>query len=120
MAKIGYARTSSTGQSLHLQLQKLTSFGCVEPEGSIFVEDQYIVDIDERPALTACFDTLKTNDLLVITKLDRLSRSTDKFTQLLSKLEQRGASLLVIDQNIDTRTWAGKWRLKYQLLSRYT
>ena len=38
MAKIGYARVSSTGQSLEIQIAKLEAYGCTEPDGQIYQE----------------------------------------------------------------------------------
>ncbi|MEQ1529718.1 MAG: recombinase family protein, partial [Methylococcales bacterium] len=76
MAKIGYARTSSTGQHLNLQVEKLKAFGCVAPDGLIFTDQQNIQDIDDRAELQACLEHIQNGDLLVVTKLDRLTHST--------------------------------------------
>ncbi|MEY3787660.1 MAG: hypothetical protein RIQ94_2539 [Pseudomonadota bacterium] len=43
MAKIGYARVNSTGQSLEVQISKLTAYGCVELDGQIYQEKNLIL-----------------------------------------------------------------------------
>jgi DNA invertase Pin-like site-specific DNA recombinase len=108
MAKIGYARVSSTGQSLDVQLGKLTAYGCTEPDGEIFQEKKSGTNTDNRPQLQACLRHLRKGDTLVITKLDRLARSTLHLTQIAEDLRIKGVELVVLDQNIDTSTPTGK------------
>ena len=108
MAKIGYARVSSTGQSLDVQIEKLTIYGCTEPDGQIF-QEKHTGTTDNRPELKACLKHhLRKGDQLVITKLDRLARSTLHLTQIADDLQKRGIELIVLDQNIDTSTPTGK------------
>ena len=108
MAKIGYARVSSTGQSLEIQLSKLTAYGCTEPDGQIFQEKKSGTNTNNRPQLQECLRHVRRGDTLVITKLDRLARSTLDLTQIAEDLKTRGVELVVIDQNIDTSTPTGK------------
>ena len=108
MAKIGYARVSSTGQSLEIQLSKLTAYGCTEPDGQIFQEKKSGTNANNRPQLQECLRHVRKGDILVITKLDRLARSTLDLTQIAEDLKNRGIELVVIDQNIDTSTPTGK------------
>ena len=108
MAKIGYARVSSTGQSLEIQLSKLTAYGCTEPDGQIFQEKKSGTNTNNRPQLQECLRHVRKGDTLVITKLDRLARSTLDLTQIAEDLKTRGVELVVIDQNIDTSTPTGK------------
>lgn len=107
MAKIGYARVSSTGQSLDVQLEKLTQYGCTEPGGEIF-QEKHTGTTDNRPELKACLRHLRKGDQFVVTKLDRLARSTLHLTQIADDLQTRGIELVVLDQNIDTSTPTGK------------
>jgi DNA invertase Pin-like site-specific DNA recombinase len=61
-----------------------------------------------RPELQACLNYLREGDTLVITKLDRLARSTYHLTQIHEQLKQQGIELVVIDQSLDTSTPVGK------------
>ena len=108
MAKIGYARVSSTGQSLDIQIEKLTTYGCTEPDGQIFQEKKSGSKAENRTELKSCLKHLRKGDSLVITKLDRLARSTYDLTQIANDLEVRGIDLVVLDQSIDTSTPTGK------------
>jgi len=107
MANIGYARVSSTGQDLTVQLDKLTSYGCTTADGTIFQEKRSGTT-DNRPELKACLKHLRAGDVLVVTKLDRLARSTLHLTQIADDLQARGVGLKVLDQDIDTTTPTGK------------
>ena len=100
---IGYARVSSTGQSLEVQLDKLDNYGCTK----VYKEKRSGTTAD-RPELKACLDYLREGDKLVITKLDRMARSTNHLTTIAEDLKQRGIELIVIDQNIDTSKPTGK------------
>jgi len=107
MAKIGYARVSSTGQDLTVQLDKLRSYCCTAEDGIIFQEKRSGTT-DNRPELQACLKHLRAGDVLVVTKLDRLARSTLHLTQIADDLQTRDIGLKVLDQDIDTSTPTGK------------
>lgn len=103
MSVVGYARVSSVGQSLDVQLSKLSEYGC----NKVYQEKRSGTTAD-RPELKACLDYVRDGDVLIITKLDRLARSTFHLTQLADQLANKGVELVVIDQNIDTSTPVGK------------
>lgn len=94
MANIGYARVSSVGQSLEVQLDKLQH--CEK----IFEEKKSAAS-GKRPRLEACLEYVREGDALVITRLDRLARSTLHLCQIADELKRKGVNLQVIDQNID-------------------
>jgi DNA invertase Pin-like site-specific DNA recombinase len=110
MSLVGYARVSSVGQSLEVQLDKLNSHGCDE----IF-QERHTGTTADRAALKQCRKYLRKGDCLVITKLDRLARSTFHLTQIADELEKNGVELVVLDQNIDTSTPTG--RLLFNVLA---
>lgn len=101
MVCVGYARVSSTGQSLDVQLNKLQD--CQK----IFQEKKS-GRTDKREQLQYCLDYVREGDSLVITKLDRLGRSTRDLLNIINKLESKGVELKVLDQNIDTGTSSGR------------
>ena len=107
MALIGYARVSSVGQILAVQLDKLQ--GC-DP---IFQEKRSGTS-DKRPQLAACLQYVRCGDTLVVTKLDRLARSTLHLCQLAETLQRNGVALRVLDQAIDTSDATG--RLLFHML----
>ena len=107
MALIGYARVSSVGQSLEVQLDKLR--GC----DKVFEEKKSAVS-GKRPRLEACLEYVREGDTLVISRLDRLARSTLHLCQVADELERKGVHLQVIDQNIDTSDATG--RLLFHML----
>lgn len=108
MAAIGYARVSSKGQSLGIQLDKLKDCD------KVFQEKRSGTS-DNRPELIACLNYLREGDTLIVTKLDRLARSTLHLCRIVDKLQKKGVEFKVIDQNVDTSTSTG--RLMLNLLS---
>ena len=102
MSQVGYARVSSTGQSLDVQLDKLQHCN------KVFSEKKSATSTNGRTALKECLSYLREGDQLVITRLDRLARSVLDLTQITHDLEQRKIDLVVIDQHIDTSTPTGK------------
>ena len=103
MAKIGYARVSTVGQSLEVQLDKLNGVGCDK-----IYSEKISGTTANRTELKACLDFVRAGDTLVITKLDRLARSTFHLTQIAEDFKQQGVELVVLDQNLDTSTPTGK------------
>lgn len=107
MALIGYARVSSVGQSLDVQLEKLAH--CEK----VFEEKQSAVS-GKRPRLEACLEYVREGDTLVVSRLDRLARSTLHLCQIADELSRKSVHLHVIDQNIDTSDATG--RLLFNML----
>jgi len=103
MSKVGYGRVSSIGQSLDVQIAKLEKFKC----DKIFL-DKHTGTTADRPNLKEARNYVRQGDSLVITKLDRLARSTYHLTQIAEELKQKDVDLVVLDQNIDTSTSTGK------------
>lgn len=110
MSKIGYARVSSVGQSLDIQIERLKQQGC-EP---IFRET-HTGTTDQRLQLQEMMRYLRKGDTLYITKLDRLGRSTLHLAQIFNTLEQQSIDIVVLDQDINTTTPTGK--LLFNVLS---
>ena len=100
MSTIGYARVSSYGQSLEVQLEKLAFCD------TVFQEKQSGRN-DDREQLQRCLNALQDGDSLVITKLDRLARSTRDLLNIMSRLDKMNVKLVVLDQQIDTSTPTG-------------
>ena len=100
MSFIGYARVSSYGQSLEVQLEKLNYCD------KIFQEKQS-ARTDDREQLQLCLDYVRDGDSLVITKLDRLARSTRDLLNIMNRLEEKNVKLVVLDQQIDTSSATG-------------
>ena len=107
MTLIGYARVSSVGQTLAVQLDKL------EQCDRVFQEKVSGVT-DKRPQLQACLEYVRGGDTVVVTKLDRLARSTLHLCQIAAELERKQVDLRVLDQSIDTSSATG--RLLFNML----
>src|SRR5262245_59467501 len=104
MPTVGYARVSSTGQDLAVQLEKLEAAGC----DKVFREKRSGVDAG-RPELRRCLEYLRDGDTLLVTKIDRLARSTSDLYRIISQLADKGVNFKVIDDpSIDTSSRTGK------------
>lgn len=108
--KIGYARVSSAGQSLDTQIDKLSAIGCEK----VFQEKLSGATREKRTQLTSALEFCREDDVLVVTKLDRLARSMFDLQDITKTLDRKGVDFIVLDQNIDTTTPAG--RLTFHLL----
>ena len=87
MAQIGYARVSTDGQSLTAQIAELKDAGCTE----IFREKESGAKSD-RAQLARLIGRLKQGDVLVVTRLDRLARSTRDLLNVLASVADNGAA----------------------------
>jgi DNA invertase Pin-like site-specific DNA recombinase len=97
-----YARVSSVGQSLDVQLEKLKACN------KVFKEKRSGLDTG-RPALKQCLEFLRDGDTLLVTKIDRLARSTSDLYRIVSELAEKGVSFKVVDDpSIDTTSRTGK------------
>ena len=74
----------------------------------MFKETRSGVDAN-RPELKRCLDYLREGDTLIVTKIDRLARSTSDLYRIVSMLAEKGVAFKVIDDpNIDTTSRTGK------------
>jgi DNA invertase Pin-like site-specific DNA recombinase len=102
MTTVGYARVSSVGQSLDVQIEKLQ--GC----DKVFKEKRSGIDTG-RPELKRCLEYLREGDTLLVTKINRLARSTSDLYRILSELAEKGVAFKVLDDpSIDTTSRTGK------------
>src|SRR6185437_16432627 len=100
----GYARVSTDGQTLEAQQQALQEAGATQ----VFAEKISGAQRD-RPALERCLGSLEPADMVVVTKLDRLARSTRDLLNVLALIADYGASLRSLgDPWANTTTPHGK------------
>ena len=105
--RVGYARVSSVGQSLAVQLDKLRTL-----RQDLSGDHQRCQS--RRPQLAACLEYVREGDTLVVTRLDRLARSTLHLCQIAAELHRKQVQLQVLDQHIDTSDATG--RLLFHML----
>jgi DNA invertase Pin-like site-specific DNA recombinase len=104
MKMIGYARVSTTGQTLDTQLEQLAETGC----NNIFQETASGASCN-RPELKNALAALSEGNVLIVTRLDRLARSTRDLLDIVHAIENRGAKLKALaDPWADTTTPTGK------------
>src|SRR5690606_9163789 len=107
MVAIGYARVSSTGQSLEVQTEKLIAAG-VEPD-HLFAEKRSGTTAKDRPELDAALRLVRKGDVLIVTRMDRLARSVSDLRTIVDKLDAKGVGFRVLDQAaVDTTTPNGR------------
>jgi DNA invertase Pin-like site-specific DNA recombinase len=95
-------QTAEARQDLGVQLEKLK--GC----DKIFKEKRSGVDAG-RPELKRCLEYLREGDTLLVTKIDRLARSTSDLYRIVSQLADKRVAFKVIDDPaIDTTSRTGK------------
>jgi len=104
MAIYGYARVSTTDQSLTIQEEALKAAGCE----IIRSEKVSGTSTQGREELLNLLDFLRDGDELVITRIDRLARSVKDLQDIVYQLREKGVGLKATEQPIDTTTPAGK------------
>lgn len=103
MAKIGYARVSTKEQNLDSQIDVLKAYGCERIFSEKVSGRKY-----KRTELDNCLDYMRDGDTLVITKLDRLGRTTKQLIELSLYLDNENINLQIIDMDISTKDAMGK------------
>jgi DNA invertase Pin-like site-specific DNA recombinase len=107
MTTFGYARVSTADQSLENQIEALTAAGCTK----IFKEKVSGAKTD-RAELTKLLKKLESGDVLVVTRLDRLARSTRDLLNVIHMVSERGAGFKsLVDAWADTTTPHGRLML---------
>lgn len=104
---VGYARVSTADQiaGLEAQHRDLAATGCTK----LFTEQ--VSSVAQRDQLEAVVDFVRDGDALVVTRLDRLARSTADLLTIIAKLEDKGVALRILDfggQSVDTKSPSGR------------
>lgn len=104
MSVVGYARVSTDGQSLVAQVAELKAAGV-----ELIFQEKMSGAITDRPQLVRAVNALQADDVLVVTRLDRLARSTRDLLNLLDAVNEKGAGFRSIrDAWADTTNAHGR------------
>ena len=110
MAIVGYARTSTSEQEAGLEAQERD----LRASGACDVVSEQISSVADRPRLTRCLGELRPGDVLMVTKPDRLARSTAHLLSMVDDLTARGVGLILLSmggERFDTRNPTAKLML---------
>ena len=105
---VGYMRVSTADdrQSVDLQRDALVAAGVDDRH---LHEDRASGARDDRPGLKACLADLRSGDVLVVWKLDRLGRSLSHLIRIVDELKGRGVAFRSLTEAIDTNTAHGEF-----------
>lgn len=108
--RVGYARTSTVEQQAGLEAQQrdLLITGCER----IFIEQ--VSSVAQRQELESALAFVREGDTLVVTRLDRLARSTSDLLKIIERLDRRHVALQILDfggSSVDTQSPSGKLML---------
>jgi DNA invertase Pin-like site-specific DNA recombinase len=105
---VGYARVSSSGQSLEVQQDHLCDAGCTK----IFAEKKSGTTTDGREELEKALDYVREGDVFVVTRLDRLARSITDLRQIIDRLTEKQVDFRCLQQSgLDTTKAEGRLML---------
>lgn len=101
---IGYARVSTEDQDLSLQRAALKAAGCERT-----YEEKVSGANRSRPELARMLEQIRADDVVVVSRLDRLARSTRDLLEIAEELKQAGAGLRSLHEPwADTTLAAGR------------
>jgi DNA invertase Pin-like site-specific DNA recombinase len=105
--QLGYARVSTTHQSLDQQMDALIAAGV--DEARVYTDKLSGTSTrQERPGLAALLDYAREGDAIVVVGIDRLGRSAAEVMTTIRELGERGIVLRSLREGIDTGTSAGR------------
>ena len=104
---VGYRRSSTFEQVAGYEAQEaqLLATGCTKIFGEM------VSSVAQRDELAASLDWCREGDTLVVTRLDRLARSTSDLLSIIATLERKGVALRILDfggQAVDTQSPSGR------------
>ena len=102
--KVGYARVSSTGQDLEVQLDALKKVQCEK----VFQEKVSGTSTQGREKLRECLDFVREGDELVFTRTARLARSILDLQLIVKELTDKGVTITATEQPISTKDATSK------------
>lgn len=108
MTIYGYARVSTKGQSkygtsLEEQVKQLKAKGC-----EVIFQESYTGTTKERPEFSKLLETVKENDQIIVTKLDRFARSALDAIQIIKELFEKGVVVYILNMGLVEDTPMGR------------
>ena len=91
----GYARVSTVGQHLEVQIEQLKRHGAEK-----IYSEKFAGIKKNRPEFNCLLNELQRNDTLIVTKLDRLARSTVNAITTVKELFERGVKIHVLNMGV--------------------
>ncbi len=88
--RLGYARVSTDEQTLTSQCQRLSAAGCEK-----LFEEKISGAARNRPKLEKLLEQLRKGDVLVVTRLDRLARSTSELLRIAERVTEKNGGITV-------------------------
>jgi DNA invertase Pin-like site-specific DNA recombinase len=103
---IGYARVSTDKQStsIDIQVKQLKAAGCE----LIYQDENESGGKRQRPQLNKALEHIRKGDVLIVCKLDRLSRSLVDLLDILKQVESAGAAFRSLGETFETESPAGR------------
>lgn len=105
MTTFAYCRVSTLDQDTTIQE---TALNKAYPDAVVRTEKASGTTTEGREVLELLLEMIGKDDRLVVWKLDRLARNMNDLTNIVQTIEDKGASLEILDQKIDTSTASGK------------
>ena len=102
--KVGYARVSSSGQSLDVQVDTLKNSGCEK----IFQEKVSGTSTQGRDKLRECLDFVREGDEVVFTRVDHVARSVLDLQLIVKELTDKKVTITSTEQPISTKDATSK------------
>lgn len=103
MTKYGYARVSTQGQDLQVQVETLKAEGC-----EVIYSEKFTGTTKDRPEFKAVLDAVQSGDTLVVTKLDRFARSAEDAIHVIKQLHTHGVRVHILNMGMVDNTATGK------------
>lgn len=105
--KYGYARVSTSGQDLEVQVEALKAEEC-----GVIYQEKFTGTKMDRPEFNELLDRIREGDTLVVTKLDRLARNTKEGIEIIEMLFALDVKVHVLNVGLLENTTMGKFFYK--------
>ena len=107
----GYCRVSSKGQLDNNSFEQQETEILNKYENAIIIKEQFTGTTTDRPKFNELIKSLQENDILVVSKLDRLARNTVEGIEIVEKLFSKGVSVHVLNVGLLENTTMGRFFL---------
>ena len=107
----GYCRVSSKGQLDNNSFEQQETEILNKYENAVIIKEQFTGTTTDRPKFNQLIDSLQENDILVVSKLDRLARNTVEGIEIVEKLFKKGVSVHVLNVGLLEDTTMGRFFL---------